>query len=196
MPSTEQFPIQAFHDNIPPYVKFDFPDYTIAPTKKTELGISKVNGKVGNVQYNIFFAFEFYVNVINDPPFFDKIDKELPDFEVNQRDIKFYMLPVPMDKENQTISIDVKEQGKDQLPPYVTFYPSNLTLKFAPTMMDATGSNYALEVTLTDSFGSKSNAYVLPFKLEAYFPPPLNVSDIEIVYVNMSLTKIYRNGEA
>ena len=90
-------------------MSFKYPEYTIQPTRKSDIGISKVKGKVGNEKYKIFFPFEFTVKVINDPPYFDKIDKELPGLEVSQRDERYMTLPIPTDKENLTVSIEVKE---------------------------------------------------------------------------------------
>lgn len=62
---------------MPEFGKFDYPDYTFAPRKKSELGIFIVKGKVGSVKFNIFKEFQYNVEVINDPPEFIGVEKFL-----------------------------------------------------------------------------------------------------------------------
>lgn len=82
--------IEAIHELIPQFAKFEYPDYTLSPTKKSEIGKFQVIGKIGNSQYKIFKDFLINIEVINDPPEFVGVKKELPSAEVSQKQIVDY----------------------------------------------------------------------------------------------------------
>lgn len=77
------YKIEAIHNSIPQFASFKYPDYTLKPTKKTDVGKFQVIGKIGNSLFNIFKEFKFNIEVINDPPEFVGVEKELPEIAVS-----------------------------------------------------------------------------------------------------------------
>ncbi len=74
--------MEVIHEAIPRFGTFTFPDYMFSPTKKSDLGTFLVKGKIGSSLFNVFKEYQFYVEVINDPPEFPDIDKFLGKVEV------------------------------------------------------------------------------------------------------------------
>ncbi len=79
------YKIEAIHEVLPKFTTFVFPNYTMSPKLKSDLGKFKFKGKIGNEKFNVFKAFEFDVEVINDPPEFIGVQKELPAISVIQK---------------------------------------------------------------------------------------------------------------
>jgi Putative Ig domain len=106
--------------------------------------------------------FNFIINVINDPPFFDSNPTNQ---QVSQYEEGSYVLPSPKDNEGQSISITTNEIYKNILPAFVKFDVATRTYSFSPIVTDKP-DKYFIQVILGDTFGAKKT-YIFTVEVTA-----------------------------
>lgn len=100
---------------MPSYASFEFPMYTFAPTRMSELGSTTLRGVVKNKYGQISFKLNLFVD--NEPPKFKFGNPQDQKVEAGTK-VK-YKIPETYDRENLPVSIVVQGQNTWSLPSFI-----------------------------------------------------------------------------